>query len=996
MNLSIHLPIRIKYSLYLLLFLSLQFIYSQPFKNITISEGLPGNSIKCIFKDSNGLMWIATETGLCTYDGLNYEIIGEEKGLKYNLIWKIIEDDKKNLWFSVYGNGVAKYDGKTFTYFDKTNGLINDAVRSLYFSKKYNCMVFGTEDGLSLFDGKKFKNFNFEINNPTKKFQVNFITEYEDKILFGVNHDFIFELQINSKQIQKSIVKKYLFAETKNYSGFINGNNFYSHAYSNEFEVYDLKTHKKTFYGNCPVIWEYTTDNQNNIYATCWDVNAPRGALLCLKNNKLVNLSEKLQFPTSLFWCLYFDKLTNQLWVGSIDKGIFVIDLSQKISYINKDANFINDEINTIYIDDNDGLWLGGNNFISFKNKEKTKKLTNENLTSQLVAILNKKKEKDSIYLKSYIKESKNYICYSIRKDTQGSIWALTNYGLLKIDKNLKINNFVYIQDTGGVMDFIDDNQIYLSQNYQYSYLIPVSDLSKYQKIIYKNKPFSYRVINVSKGNEGLWIATYTNGLFLLENGIMKSMKDLGYLGDNNMNEVFVDSHNNIISGTLSGKVYISQWEKNRLKHIKILYPDKDIIGNSIFFIREYNGYYLIGTNKGLNIIRDFKLYKFINQAENFNQTIYTDAEIDINNDKLVITSKNGLITVDLNKIFKNEKVNSPIQITSIKVNDRKIEFSKDLQLNYNENNIELSFKSNNTYNASKNRFRYKIIGLRDKWTSYTSQNNIKLIGLNSGNYQIIIEGKNIGTNEQIAPIELNLYINPPFWETGWFISFTILLFGLLFVVYFKRKIIRIRKKAELEKRIAETKLLALQSQMNPHFVFNAMNSIQNFVIDNNTDDALWYIGEFSKLMRQTLNYSSKTTINLEEEVDYLKRYIILENFRRKIKVKWVIDINDTIDVHDIEIPPMIIQPLVENVFVHAFVNSITNPELRINFSKYKNKIICLVTDNGMGVDDSNTFSKGLKLVEERIQLSDSTSNNRISFIKVLKGTSIKIEISIR
>lgn len=297
----------------------------------------------------------------------------------------------------------------------------------------------------------------------------------------------------------------------------------------------------------------------------------------------------------------------------------------------------------------------------------------------------------------------------------------------------------------------------------------------------------------------------------------------------------------------------------------KILYPDKDIIGNSIFFIREYNGYYLICTNKGLNIIKDFKLYKFINQAENFNQTIYTDAEIDINNDKLVITSKNGLITVDLNKIFKNEKVNSPIQITSIKVNDRNIQFSKDLQLNYNENNIELSFKSNNTYNVSKNRFRYKIIGLRDKWTSYSSQNNFKLIGLNSGNYQIIIEGKNIGTNEQIAPIVLNLHINPPFWETGWFISLTILLFGLLFVVYFKRKIIRIRKKAELEKRIAETKLLALQSQMNPHFVFNAMNSIQNFVIDNNTDDALWYIGAFSKLMRQTLNYSSKTTINLKE-----------------------------------------------------------------------------------------------------------------------------------
>ena len=97
---------------------------------------------------------------------------------------------------------------------------------------------------------------------------------------------------------------------------------------------------------------------------------------------------------------------------------------------------------------------------------------------------------------------------------------------------------------------------------------------------------------------------------------------------------------------------------------------------------------------------------------------------------------------------------------------------------------------------------------------------------------------------------------------------------------YLKQKINKIKNKAKLEKRIAETKLQALQSQMNPHFVFNAMNSIQNFVIDNQTDEALSYIGEFSKLIRQTLNFSSRTTIRLEEEITYLKRYIELENLR--------------------------------------------------------------------------------------------------------------------
>ena len=127
-----------------------------------------------------------------------------------------------------------------------------------------------------------------------------------------------------------------------------------------------------------------------------------------------------------------------------------------------------------------------------------------------------------------------------------------------------------------------------------------------------------------------------------------------------------------------------------------------------------------------------------------------------------------------------------------------------------------------------------------------------------------------------------------------------------------------------------------------------------------------------------------------------MKRYIGLENFRRKKKVIWVIDIDDSIDVHDIEIPPMLIQPIVENVFVHAFDTTIESPKLKIEFSKFENNIICIVTDNGKGLVNSNKFSKGLKLVEERIQLSDSINNNRISFIQVLNGTSVKLEISIR
>lgn len=986
-----------KKTLSFLFFFTFLLIHSQTVKNFTLADGLPGNAIKCLFKDSNGLMWIGTETGLCTYDGLRFKIIGQEQGLKHNLIWKITEDSKKNIWLSLYGNGVAKFDGVKFTYYTKKQGLVNDAVRSMYFSEKDNCMVFGTEDGLSVFDGKKFKNFDFEINNPTKNFQVNFISKYKNKILFGVNHYNIYELKISPTNIQNSKVYNYLFPETKNYSGLIVGDNFYGHDFSNDFGVYNLKTNQKKTYGVCPVIWDYAADNQNNIYAACWDVNAPRGALLCFEKNNLSNLSEKLQIPTSLFWCLYFDKVTNQLWVGSVDQGIFVIDLSQNITYYNKDLlKNLKAEINSICIDNNSNIWFGGNNFVAKKNIEGTISITNENVKNQIFKLINNKTNLEKENFKIFLKNSKHFICHSIKKDKSGAIWALTNYGFLLFDKDLKIEKYIYYQATGGVFDFIDSKTLLLSQNYYDACSLPYEDINQHKTLLYRGKPIGLDATKISKSNQGLWIASYSKGLLLLEDGFLKSMNDLGFINDKNINEVFVDSNQNIITGTVSGKVYFSRWKNNNLNHLMIMAPDKDLIGNSIFFIRQYKDYYFIGTNKGLNIIKDFKLFKFIDETENLKQTIYTDAQIDYKNKELIISTNSGLININLKTILSTQKVNNTIQISDVKVNGKLLKYQSNLNLNYDENNIELHFNSNNLYNATKNRYRYKILGLNNSWSNYSSENSLKLFGLKSGNYKLIIQGKNIGTNEYIPAISMQFSIFPPFWQTNWFIGFVTLTLLLLVFFYVKRKIKAIKLKAELEKRVAETKLQALQSQMNPHFVFNAMNSIQNFVIDNQTDDALWYMGEFSKLMRQTLDFSSKVSIRLEEEIDYLNRYIELENLRRKQKVLYTLTVNDNIDTHEIQIPPMLIEPVVENVFVHAFNNTDKNCRLDIIFLLDNHFLVCKIMDNGKGFDAKCKTSKGLNLVQERLQLFQNRSKNSLKIQNLSFGTLVQIEISIR
>lgn len=966
-------------------------------KNFTISDGLPGNSIKCLYKDSNGFMWIATETGLCTYDGSEFKIIGSEKGLKYNLIWAITEDDKKNIWLSVFGNGIAKYDGKKFIYFSTKDGLINNSVRTMYFSKEYQCMVFGTEEGLSIFNGKKFKNFNLKAKNRDNKFQVNFISSYQNDIVFNVSYENIYKLKIDKNQIDKSTITKIKNPNNQNYSGLIHEDNYYGRNLFGQFEIQNLKTNQIVNFGKCSNIWDLTVGNKNCIYVASWDGNSPNGAILSFENGELTDLSKNLNLPTSQFWDLFYDKQANQLWAGSVDQGVFVIDLDKKIQDIKINYGIFKPEINALYLDEMQNLWIGGNNFLLKKDKNnKTKILSSTDIINFIQKKTTPKNNFEFKKTNLIVENQKTVVFKTIKGDNFGNTWALTNFGLLCFNQNLDIISHVIKHETTGAFDFISQNKLFLSHAFTDSYIVCLNNLNASSIIHYKEKNIRLDATRIVKSKNKLWIASRSKGLFFYQKDKLISINDLGGFIENNVTDIIEDKNQNLIIGTVNGKVYFSKWKNQKLIHSKILNPDKDIIGNTIFFIRKYEDYFFIGTNKGINIIKNYKLYKFINQGENLPQTTYTDASIDTYNKKLLVSTYKGIISLDLANILKPEKLNSPIIVNQIKVNGDVVSNSNQLTLNHNENTIEIQFGSNNIYSSKKNYYKYKIVGLTNKWSDLSSQNSLKLFNLKSGKYILIVEGKNIGTNETFEPLTFKITVLPPFWETWWFVGLIVTFFIVVLIIYIRVKIKQIKNKAKLDKRIAETKLQALQSQMNPHFVFNAMNSIQNFVIDNQTDEALKYIGEFSKLIRQTLDFSSKKYVYLNEEIEYLRRYIELENLRKKIKVDVKIKFDESINTYEFEISPMLIQPILENVFIHAFDSKTKNPKLEIEFIMMDNKIFCVVNDNGKGFVNSNKSSKGLKLVEERIRLLSLDNSRKIDLKTSPTGTSVKIQMPTR
>jgi ligand-binding sensor domain-containing protein len=1004
--------IKSKLFILFLCFSIVSFSQTLPCKNITINDGLPSNNIKCIFKDSRGVLWIGTEDGLCSYNGKEYKIYNEENGLKSNNVWSIAEDNQHNLWFALYGEGITKFDGKKFSYYNTKNGLLHNGVRKIYFSNKYNCLIIGTENGLSLFDSKKFKSFTEKT--LIDKFQVMGINEDENRILISVNWHKSFSLKI-AKDISKSkLIEE--FVPIPSFSSFLHNNTYYSGG-SDGFLYKRNLINNKVSIKPCNKIWDFAFDNSNTIYCASWNVNDPNGGLYKLSNDKLIDITKKANIYSTSLWCLYYDKTTEQLWVGSTDKGIFIVDLGNKIKSFEPHFFGLQTlEIQSLFTTKENTTWIGArDNIIILKNDLSYNILTKKYISIKVEKYIQKiaaTPEQLNGY-KSF-KTRNGFTCFNITSDKDENIWVNTTNGTFCFDNKYHLLFYDFGSGSGGNIAFDQNDTALFSIMYNKTCRFK-NKFDWTSKTSNPTNSFS-KLINIQKicpNGENIWYGSYTNGLYLYKNDTLYSMNKNNQFHEKNIRDIIVDNKKNLLIGTNLGNVYVYSFNNSKLNLLKKYKSNIDIIGNTITFIEEINGYYFIGTNKGINILKNHKLIKLLNESEGLVDLQINDCLKDAENN-LILATNNGLIKINTSKFITDfpSRINK-IEINEIKVNGANTIFNKHLvfgtfisnkiELNYSQNDIEIYFSTNNLFNADKNVYRYKIEGLDNRWSNFESIDKINLRGLANGIYTITIEGKNMGTSEKLEPRIIQIEITPPFWKTPIFIFSVIVLFIVIAYLIIRKRIKQIEQQSDIQsnfnKRLAETKMEALQSQMNPHFIFNAMNSIQNFIIDSKTDDALLYMGEFSKLIRQTLNNSSKPLIKLADEIQYLKTYINIERMRFPYGIEFNLEVDKSVDINKIEIPPMIIQPFIENVFVHAFDSDSKGAKLNVEFSLVNGELHCRVEDNGNGIDKSKLHhiheSKGIKLVQERIELFQNNKKNIVISSKINKGTIVFLKFKI-
>jgi len=313
------------------------------------------------------------------------------------------------------------------------------------------------------------------------------------------------------------------------------------------------------------------------------------------------------------------------------------------------------------------------------------------------------------------------------------------------------------------------------------------------------------------------------------------------------------------------------------------------------------------------------------------------------------------------------------------------------LVLRHTDNNIRFDFAGISYKSAGNITYHYRLSGLDSSWKS-TKETFLDYPTLPSGDYALELYAINkFGVMSPTRTIHFT--VETPFWKATWFEVIILVSFLALTWLFVSLRIKHMRRQQEKEellgKRMTELEHTALQAQMNPHFIFNCLNSIQQYIFDQDILAANKYITGFARLIRATLHNSTKDLIPLEDELAYLSTYLSLEKLRFKEKMSYFIEVAPDIPVNgSYRVPPMIIQPYVENCMRHGLRHrKIAGGYIRINIEEKDGKLVVVVEDNGIGREKAASYktrehieyqSKGMSLTADRIRLINSIHEENI------------------
>jgi ligand-binding sensor domain-containing protein len=956
-------------------------------ETIKFNQGLPSDFVHSTIK-KEGYLYIATQRGLCLYDG--YQFINNPE---INSSVSYLALNKNNLYYYDHSLGLVLIP----TIFDiptvlakvnfEDSSPYNDHYDNVYIDQKG--LVWCTDQNNIKYyspSSKKIVSFPFDTNLADSETKNIFIEPNAAEIWIATRKGmYVWNRKTNRlKRHFNSILKNEYFvsaalSKDKQNLFFTNERGvFYTYAIvQNTIKQKTILNPKNGFFS---IVSHFEDDNKNRA------VYNENQLFLLDKKEQLQPVFETKNKINHVF----YDTETHIFWIAT-NHGLVKL-IPEDNSIITLKAPIKNPKTITSIVQDNKAqLWMcNGTNSIYLYAKNSSKTITYPDESVQFSELFIRENNLIASSNKGvYILKENNLkplikIDIGVKKaiiDNENQLWVLPNKGSVRVYNfsiTLLKENWILNSDKYWKENQFNDMAIAKNGTVWLASWMP----KDYGISYYDNKKRKFTEINQLKTfkNESLFISDYYNRIAFTQKG---NILFSGYGGWN-----LVSPQGKIIHSLNTEKYNVAN------DHIEGIAEDNK--GNIWFASAEGLNHYNFKTDKVARISQidglatDDLIHGFCKLSEN----------------KIALGTNFGCQIVDLNQILKTKLVNK-LQITVVKKDGKILPHTNNkINLNYDFTELDFFFSALSFSEREKIIYRYKF-DTDTTWNYLGTNPKLSLVKLSPGKYNITVAvGDNLG-NWQSKTLQIALTITPPFYKTFWFIGLVILL--LLIIAYFiSRYFINQEKiKGILKSNIKEAEMQTLRSQMNPHFMFNSLNSINSYIIQNKSNEASKYLSTFSKLMRSILDNSKHRTIPLDKEIKTLDWYLQLEAVRLEHKFTYTIHCSDEIDRETVQIPPLIIQPFVENAIWHGIQNKSSKGHIVIQIDIDEAEILKIsITDDGIGRTASALLKKnqtthksyGIDITINRLQMLDPT--NSINIIDLYddtnqsKGTQVLLTIS--
>jgi ligand-binding sensor domain-containing protein/signal transduction histidine kinase len=920
-------------------------------RNYNVKDGLANATVYAAVQDKEGFIWFATPTGVSKFDGKRFRNYSKKDGLTDNDVVKLSADSKGRVWFSTL-NGLPSFYWNYAIHTGQNDSSLHVDARGQY-------MQFMFED---------YAGFIWFLNSDNRIIQYSGRKTTYDKLgaqrtnlFYFLRNDTIFKpLQpyfnmVNLKDIynpDQQILTNCPFPldnatmeRAHNLPVIIINNNLFT--YSNKEAVCFFNGND---WGIREEISNICVDNDN-----LW-IGTPR-SLYFLKG-----FFKGVKKPVRLLQNHYITSLLKDrdgnIWITTFGDGVYYIPYKNfYFNYLDNTNGLYSHSIFSIARDPKTGTLLVGQNAgvlntIDSNNRIRQFNLDTTSGRNSIVRILPYKRNEmlvgadNGLFLFNTVKQKASLLKpIKALKDVDispgGKIRVVTKDQVVADTYSIGVEDDLITSITS-----INDSVYYVGTS---AGLLYGNDALRTLRIPGTDSALHRSIKDLKWIDGNLWIGTSDHGLYVLHNNrVIRHLSTADKLVSDICQQLYYDGIGRLYVSTNKGVSVIDVKTQTLIRNIT---SNEGLMSDDTRGVYYQQGILYIATSNGLSYFHDDKMpVDTVPPAIYLNHVRYGDSTYLPGRQFVLMYQRKASFEVEFGAIA-----------------------------------YDLPDLVEYQYNFSSD--------TSSGWIS-TMSNIVPFPDLQPDTYQLQIRARKYRSNWS-QPVLMTVTILPR-WYQQWWARGIVILLGLTLVAFILRDVIRRIQRAEMRKteynrRIAELEAKALTNQMNPHFIFNSLNSVQHLIMEKEEKQALNFLADFATLMRQMLNNSRKSHISLEEEIAFLTRYIELEKIRFANVFTYQFILQDELKEYTIYIPPMIIQPIVENAIKHGLAPKNGSGRLEVKLVLRDDMLYCSVDDDGIGWDRANEIKSGRLVKHESTALS--VIRERLQIIKSFNGNVGKLEI---